>query len=385
MRIYANADEEKIRAQALVREWRHSGFLETSHADRIATELRVALRRTNLFLRVVLFLFTSVAAAAAVLLTLTVFHLNDDLTGATVCAVAAILCLGFAELLVRRFAFYRFGVEESFALVSVILLSIAAALVTPSGVSGSADFRILVGLVIGAIGNFCIYRRFGYVYAAIAALICMAGMSIPLELSGGVKRLAAAFVCGLVFRVVRSRRLALGDDFPGDDYGLIQAVAWAGLYLALNLHIGWYPYFEEGLLYWSTYAMTWVLPVIGFYLALANKDRLLMDVSFVMSLATLVTNKPYLHLQRKPWDPILLGVLLVASAVLIKRWLASGPNGQRRGFTPIRLLASDRHALELLSTASAAFQPGIPRPAAPDSKPDFGGGRSGGAGASGSF
>ena len=36
---------------------------------------------------------------------------------------------------------------------------------------------------------------------------------------------------------------------------------------------------------------------------------------------------------RKPWDPILLGVLLIGTAIIIKRWLAAGANGQRYGYT----------------------------------------------------
>src|SRR5262249_45629709 len=144
------------------------------------------------------------------------------------------------------------------------------------------------------------------------------------------------------------------------------------------------------LLYWSTYALTWILPIIGFWLALPTKDRPLMNVSVVSGLITLVTNKSYLHLMRQPWDPILFGALLIGSAFLTKRWLAKGTDGQRRGFTTVRLLASDRQAMTFLSTASAALQSPGPNPSAPSgpartAEPNFGGGRSGGAGASGSF
>jgi hypothetical protein len=113
-----------------------------------------------------------------------------------------------------------------------------------------------------------------------------------------------------------------------------------------------------------------------------------MNVNLLLSLVTLSTNKSYLHQERQPWDPILLGLLLVGVAMIMKRWLAKGPQGQRRGFTAVRLLAGDRRALDVLSTVSVGLQqphthpaPGAAKPAAPD----FGGGRSGGAGASGSF
>ncbi len=47
----------------------------------------------------------------------------------------------------------------------------------------------------------------------------------------------------------------------------------------------------EGWFYWFTYVMTWVLPLVGLGLGIREKDRALLDVSLVMALATLVTNK----------------------------------------------------------------------------------------------
>jgi hypothetical protein len=110
-----------------------------------------------------------------------------------------------------------------------------------------------------------------------------------------------------------------------------------------------------------------------------------MQVNAGLLLVTLITNKPYLKLIRKPWDPIVFGILLIGTAIVIKRWLASGANGQRYGYTPDRILAGDRRLLNLVATMSAAMQPISTSPAQPEAKPDFGGGRSGGAGASGSF
>ena len=105
------------------------------------------------------------------------------------------------------------------------------------------------------------------------------------------------------------------------------------------------------------------------------------------ALATFALNKPYLGLTRKPWDPVLFGLFLMAVAILVKRWLASGSNGQRYGFTPVRLLAGDRKIMTAIGTASSLLQPDMPAsgasPASP--QPQFGGGRSGGAGASGEF
>ena len=131
-----------------------------------------------------------------------------------------------------------------------------------------------------------------------------------------------------------------------------------------------------------------VLPAIGLYLALREKDQPLLDVSLFLALVTLATNKPYLGASRQTWDPILLGVLLIGAAVVVRRWLSKGENGGRHGFTAERILRSDQQALSVVGAASAALHIAGPTEADASAQPDTfktGGGRSGGAGASGSF
>jgi uncharacterized membrane protein YgcG len=109
-----------------------------------------------------------------------------------------------------------------------------------------------------------------------------------------------------------------------------------------------------------------------------------MDVSALLLLVTLLTNKLYLGWARHTWDPVVLGVLLIAVAVAIRRWLSTGLGGERRGFTAARILEKDRAALSRVSIAASLAPPGVgtgvggsgtPAPAEP-----FGGGRSGGGG-----
>jgi uncharacterized membrane protein YgcG len=87
---------------------------------------------------------------------------------------------------------------------------------------------------------------------------------------------------------------------------------------------------------------------------------------------------------RQTWDPILLGLFLIGTVVVLRRWLSSG---DRNGFTASRILISDKRGISALGTASAALHPIPQMPAETPSTRDLepGGGRSGGAGASGSF
>ncbi|HYR88943.1 MAG TPA: hypothetical protein VE422_33020 [Terriglobia bacterium] len=374
MRRYEPADEERIRSQALVREWTRSGLLNPVQTGPLEEDLRVNLRRTNLFLRLVLFAFTLLIVAASLLLLID----NIDARGA-ISAIAALVCFVLAEYLISRFRLYRFGVEEGFAAAAVVLAGIASTLH-----ESYSRFSDLVALVVAALCAFGVYRRFGYVYAALASFACAALVPFQTSLSPEMQRAAAAGILVLIFATARAKHLLHGDEFPGDEYGMIQAAAWAGLYFNLNLPLS-FSRLETSWFYWSTYVLIWILPVIGLRMALRDRDRLLLDVNLAMALATIATNKSYLDLPRRPWDPILFGVFLMAAALSLRRWLSKGPDGQRSGFTPLRLVSSDRRALALMSAASAVVQPDIPAAAAGPTKPELGGGRSGGGGASGSF
>jgi hypothetical protein len=383
MSRYAQADEEKIRTQALVREWTRSSLLDESQNNRIGAELRVDLRRTNHFLRAVLFVFTCLIVAASIALIVTTLDLDDKIP-ATTCFAAAVVCYGLSEYVIRRFRVYRFGVEEGLA-VCAVLLATAGAMVVTDTIRGSRplELPIIAGLIVGAVGALAIYGRFGYLYAALASMLCAAALPFQFYLSIQMERGLVVSILLLIFLIARPRRLSYGDDFPGDDYGVIQAAAAAGIYLALNLRLTSTQ--PTGAFYWLTYVLTWLIPIVALSMSFRGKDRPLLDVSLGMALATLVTNKPYLGLSREPWDPILFGVLLIVVAITVRRWLLKAPGGQRCGFTSARILTGDRRLLTVVGTASVVLQSDIPASASTPAKPEFGGGRSGGAGASGSF
>ena len=71
MSLYSPDDERRIRSQALVREWTKSGLLDPAQGAALEAELRVDVRRTNVFLRAGLALFTVLIVAASVGLTST--------------------------------------------------------------------------------------------------------------------------------------------------------------------------------------------------------------------------------------------------------------------------------------------------------------------------
>jgi hypothetical protein len=383
--LHSAEDERRLRLQALVREWARSGLLDPQQGATLEAELRVNLRRTNVFLRAGLAIFTALIVAASVALTIVAFELDHPMPEAVVSAVSAVACLGLAHYCVISLRFYRFGVEEALAVSSVVLMAAAAYTFTyVHNIEGVGDAPAAAALLAGAVGSAGVYRRFGYVYAAIGAIACAAAMPFQFDLTAPIQHALAAVVLAAIVVIARRQRRRYDDEYPGDDYALMQAAAWAGLYLTLNLQF-WFTRTDiEGPFYWFTYAMIWALPLAGLCLAVLGKDRPLLAVALAMMLTTLLTNKAYLGWTRHEWDPMVLGTFLMAAAVMVRRWLSAGPNGQRAGFTPARILSRQAGAVTVVGTASAAFHPDAP--SFPRSEGfEGGGGGSGGGGASGSY
>jgi hypothetical protein len=391
MRRYTTEDEERIRMQAHVRAWARAGLLNADQAGGLDRRLRTTLRRTNLLLRAVLGLFTALIVAASVGLSFVAFGIRTDTAIGVTFAVAAVICIALAEYLVGAVRLHAYGVEEALAAAAVVMLATSAVELTTAGVHTLRP-SLTLWLAVAAAGAALTYARYGMVYAAVAATIFASLVPFALYEDETLQRVLAAAVFGAIFVGMRALRPGHRDDFYGADYATIRAAAFAGVYVTLNVHLsdgfgrasafpvaGWF--------YWLSYVVTWLLPAAGLAIAIRDKDRSLLTVAVASALATLYTNKPYLGWARQTWDPILLGVLLVAIATAVRRWLAAGPNGQRHGFTAERILESDRDMLTAVATASAAWPRHAHHDAPPVEQPpsQFEGGRSGGGGGGASY
>lgn len=387
MSAYSDDQERAIRVMRLVQDWAKSGLLTADQHEQMAPELQVGLRRTNKFLRVTMFVFGVMILQAFTGL-LAIAFAAGEAAAAVLCAMTAGLSYFVANRLATRHTLYRFGIEEAAAVASVGFAMASAALVAGSVSNFRGDAPVLAALVIGCLASFTIFLRFGYVYAALASMGCAAAVPFVPGDSDLVHRLVSIMVLGVFFAVARSFRNQHGREYPGDSYAIIEAAAWAGIYLITNLQLSsWISHPEEQTtFYWATYVATWVLPVIGVWIAVHDRHRVLLDVSAVLAIATLMTNKPYLGAERQPYDPIAFGVLLIVVAIGLRRWLASGADGSRHGFIAERILESEKERLGVVGTLSVVHQGSVASPPPPEPPPAVGGGgSSGGAGATGSF
>ena len=383
MSAYRLDDERAIRIGRLVEDWAQSGLLTPDQRDVIAPQLAVDLRRTNNYLRATLFVFGGVILQSTLgLMAIMLGGLLDETLGAALGLAAGGVCYWLAMQLVSRYHLYRFGIEEVAALSAVGLTAVGAALLV------GGDWSLTIGLSTAAGVFAALFIHFGFVYAGVFGLVALAALPFLFGDSLVTQRLGAVMVLVLLAATARLNRVEHGDEYPGDALTIIEAAAWLGIYLLVNLVVSGAisPLDRASTFHWITYGGIWILPAAGLWLALRGRERPLLWVAVAMALGTLLSNKEYLGSPRYEWDPIVFGVFLMVIAIGLRRWLAAGDGGIRHGYTASRLVASDKARIGALALVSAV-QVEVPvAQSTPAADPGIGGGgRSGGAGAGGSF
>ena len=382
MRVYSRRDEENIRDEAMVTDWIRSGFLNAEQEPLLQAGLRATVRRTNVVLRAVLAVFTVLIIGASVILAMIVLEVQQPAQSALL-AVFSGICFGIAWLLAKQGRLYRCGVEEAFAMMAVFLLAFSLG-------SSRWEYHTALAVGVGALASFGIYLLFGFRYAMVGSILLAGWIPFGLREDAVVERALSLMILTVILFFARKVQEQHHGEISGDDWTAGQVTAFGALYFVVNLMISGpvlgLQSIASGPFYWCTYVLTWIVPVWGLWLGIRGRDRLMINAGALAALITLTTNKPYLGWMRQTWDPILLGVLLIGTAIGLRRWLIQGPDRNHRGFTPERILESDNRAL----AAAGAISMVLPHAPAPQGGPEPqkmnpGGGQSGGGGASGSF
>jgi hypothetical protein len=404
VRLYSASSEETLRARRLLKDWAGEGFLTKEQYEHLEKETIFDLRTTNIFLRLVLFFFTLIIVGAAAGLFFEVFlsHPSDQTAGIFF-LILAVVCYAAAEVAVSQFRLYRYGIEEALAACSVGFLCLGIDLaffsklpysVTPGG----AQFLVPA---TGVVLSLWIWHRFGHSYAFLAAMIFVLFLSArwtPVNYWAQHVIVASLYAIGLICVTGVGSRHRF--DYLRETYSLAEAFLWLGIYLAINLKllslsvparlwgIGPRDFSELArTFYWTTWVLIWCLPPVVLMRGIRQKDRFVMAVGAIVAILTFVSNKPYLGWPRHTWDPMVLGILLAAVALSIRRWLARGPGGIRHGFTAARLSGRDKYWMNAGSAVLGLTSPQSITPTSQPSSPDFrfGGGQTGGGGAGADF
>ena len=382
MRIYDPLDEERIRTVALLREWTRSGLIEPAQAAAIEPELKTNLRQTGRALRSALAIITLIVLGAEIGLWLVMTNAKGETELAIACIFFGVLNTVAAEFLIRRFSFYRFGVEEACAVMAIALLVGAAVILFDK--SGADTVEPVVIGILAALG---VYIRYGQWYALFAAAGGVLILPSIVHLDGLVQQVVTATLALVIFVIAGQLRARESEDFKRDDFEWLEAAAFAAFYFFIHLRLNSFIYdvVTRPAVVWNSYVLIWLVPIIGLVIGFRARLRWMIRVSGLLFIVTLMTHKQFLGWPDHDWDLLSLGVLLAVVAIALRRYLASGENAQRNGYTATRILMKDKDNRSVIGTFGGLQQHG-PAAATPAAAPDsYGGGASGGAGASGKF
>jgi hypothetical protein len=401
VRIYSASSEETLRARNLLKDWIGEGYLTNEQYQLLENETVSELRTTNIFLRLVLFLFTLIIVGAAVALFFVVFFSRpEEQTFGVFFLIFGVVCYAAAEAAISQARLYRYGIEEALAVCSVGFLcaGLQLALFSSSPYSSRPGAAQALVPAAGAVFSLWIWRRFGLAYAFLAAMIFTVFLPGCWTLSHSTQHVFIAVFYAIGLAAVAAARSRHRCDYLDEAYSLVEAMLWLGIYLAINLKLSsldlpaqWWVSSRSASefarpFYWGTWVAIWCLPPIVLTRGIRQKDRFVIAAGAIVAVLTLVSNKPYLGWPRHTWDPMLLGILLTGIAVFLRRWLARGPGGIRHSFTAARLSGRDKEWINIGSTVLGPLPHSItpaPQPSSPDFR--FGGGQTGGGGAGGDF
>jgi hypothetical protein len=374
---------QAIRDEA--QEWLKSGWIDESASGTVARLYPDDRVRTGPAFRILFFLLTLAAIAAF----LGVLYSQVDGAG-TIAALALVvggICFAATEYLVNESRRRQGGIEAAVSVAAVVNLIIGVAVLvlefwkTPDRTIEAMLF-LVVGLLLGAAA-----WMWGYwPYAAFSSASIFGAV---IGVSGGrfLYLVAVTAACWWMIPLGTSERL---PPSLRKSVTAFWAVAIAALYAGVNVYLFDQRYFThfqraESFPRWLSIVLTALLPCAVFLIGLVRRQRLLMVLGFGFGMLSLAILRIYVHVTPAWVVLVASGIALLALAGSLRRYLDSGSNSERAGFT-VRTLTDQPdklRAAEIIATLGTM----TPQATVPAEQSGFhgGGGDFGGGGASGKF
>lgn len=371
--------------------WRRAEAIDEAVLARAYAAFPEDRNRLGLVFRLLVFGFTIMAANSCFGGFGLVIAAGGERAGAALLTLFGVALVGATEYQLGPLRRRQAGAEAATAFLGLSYLTGGLLwFLTGASFGSPGTIDLALGLVVLLFGAAA--YRFGY-----TALAVVAGGAFFVLLArwphGRASWLAVPLLTTLPL-------LRLGDSarLPPAHRRSAQALAVLGLiFFYTALHVGsWDEGLVEmiadrgnrpprtGFLRTLSVAATALVPVLTLGWGIAARRPLLLDLGLVGVLASLVTLRFYVQVAPL-WVVLLLGgAVALGLALLLRRFLDSGPQHERHGFTAEPLFADPegRSALEV-----AASVVSLTPAARPMEKPGFegGGGSFGGGGASGKF
>jgi len=399
MRADAARADRNAAVRNAARSWHKTGVIDETTLAAIEKSVPDDRVRVGPVFRVLLFLFTCLAANAAFWFLWLLFFDNTGRQESKI-AVAAIvfgvLLAVFTEIQIGRFKRSQGGTEAATSFVALGYL-LGGLGWFAFEIPNQSDVKSVSLLLVEATVLFAAAAwRWGYPLYAGAATVALLGAVAHLPFARVSWIVLPLLAAPFLLRFADSERLPPAHR---DSATAVLLVGLVGLYAAVHLgsfDIGLIeeigdlarrsgPASTSQVLRWLSVAGTALVPVILLAIAVRTRRHPFLLVGMGTAVASLITLRYYVHLAPL-WAVLAIsGIALVAGVFALRRFLDSGPDKERAGFTAEPLF-EDLARQRLLETAAAVVS------LSPDARtirdePRFtgGGGEFGGGGASTEF
>lgn len=400
--FYTVEQEENIHIRKQAHRWQRSGLISAEQLLIIQDVTDPHLQQTNLFFRLLFFVFTLLCAGAIIGLLVWLMKGAGMKTLAALVLLFGGACFILAIKLIKNRQLYRYGVEEALLMVGMICF-VVSLLIFADDFGFNHQAVAIAGCLLFASIAGLIFFRAGYLYAAFIGVVAACFVPFQLSVSPVTERLLLLLILGGLFVFSLRADKPENEDFLKDRCAWVQTGLVTAIYLTVNLQmmglsilvgapfgnnrsIDLYLQLFPPYLYWSSYLLTFIIPAAVIFWGIRRRLRPVLIAGLLMACVTAATNKSYLQMVRYAWDPIILGFVLITLSLLITRWLNRGERESRRGWTAKEILKPESTGVNLADVA-AALTPGAidaPKPEAPPEQ-FFEGGSSGGGGTSRNF
>lgn len=385
MRLDTSSADRKQSVREAAQEWLNAGWIEREAWQRIKTMYVDDRVRTGVAFRILFFILT--LAAVMGFLGAMYIRAEDQMLIAAFALIAGVACWGITEYLILSKKRRQGGIEAAFSAAAIINLMIGLFVILSEShlLYGYAFFR--VSLIALSLLTAAAAWNWGYwPYMALSAgSLFFAAMDMPGDRL--VWTILTIILYPWLVRGCDSHKLPPSQRKCAAAFLLTMIAA---LYAAINIwvldnHMLGGHFRTTNIPRWLYSILTAALPIILFIIGVMKRRRLFLVLGFLFGLLSLITLRMYVHLIPL-WVALTGGgILLLAIAAALRRYLDSGANRERAGFTadPLADHPGKHRGVEILASV-ATLTPNA-SPASENSQFRGGGGDFGGGGASGSF
>jgi len=379
---------------AAARGWRAAGLIGETAFSAISADLPSNGPRLGLLWRVLVFICVFVGVSTATAIGFISFGLrNAGGVGLTLLIFGVALAV-VTDIVIDRCSFQPTGAEAATSLLAAGYLCAAVFVLLDDLHLGSHGALRLTYPWCAAVFGLAAWRWGFRLYAGVAAL-CILLLASQFPGARAIWVVVAALLAAWTI-MVRATRELTPSHREGVD--LVRIVALAAVYLAVNYYsvdkgfleeigriAGAQPHRAGGVSLLLAGAGSALYPLAILAWGLRSRDRALIGLGVLAAALSLTTIRFYIHVA--PLWVVLAasGAVLAGTSILLERWLRSGVDAERSGFSAAPLYDEGRRERLLPVAAALAMAPAART--IPEEPPGVTGkgGTFGGGGATGSF